>query len=429
MRTLDELDVRGLRVLVRVDFNVPLGEGPDGAPIVADDTRIRAALPTLQELRARGARLVLVSHLGRPEGKVVPELSLAPVVARLCELSDLHAALAPAVVGPEVRRLSEQLADGEALVLENVRFEPGETSNDAALAQGLAELADLYVDDAFGAAHRAHASTEGVAHLLPSAAGRLLESEVKTLGVILEEPAAPLVVVLGGSKVADKIAVIDRFLGLADALLIGGAMCFPFLAAKGHAIGASLCDEEDVEHGRRVLARARECTPADAAGAPGEGGAQAEDGTRAEGGAQAEGATRLCLPRDLIIGEQLSLDSPVRAIDGVEVPDGWMGLDIGPRTAELYAREIAAAGSVFWNGPMGAFELAPFAAGTRAVAEAVAAAPGTTVVGGGDSAAALVQFGLEQGVDHLSTGGGATLELIEGRVLPGLRALDGAGVA
>jgi phosphoglycerate kinase len=413
VRSLDELDVRGQRVLVRVDFNVPLGEGPDGAAIVADDTRIRSALPTLQELRRRGARLVLASHLGRPDGEVVPELSLAPVLARLCELSDLDAKLAPAVVGPEVRRLSEELGEGEALLLENLRFEPGESANDRGFALELSELADAYVNDAFGAAHRAHASTEGVAHLLPSAAGRLLENEVKTLSAILEEPAAPLVVVLGGAKVADKIAIIDRFLGLADALLIGGAMCFPFLAAQGHAVGDSLCDPDDVAHARRALARAAACDPV-AAGSVGH---------------DEEAATRLCLPSDLVIAERLSPDSPARVLDGVEVPAGWMGLDIGPATASRYGREIARAGSVFWNGPMGAFELSPFAAGTRAVAQAVAAAPGTTVVGGGDSAAALVQFGLEDAVDHLSTGGGATLELIEGRELPGLRALDGAGVA
>ncbi len=421
MRSLDELDVRGRRVLVRVDFNAPLGEGPDGTPIVADDTRIVAALPTIEELRARGARLVLVSHLGRPHGKVMAELSLAPVVARLCELTDFHATLAPAVVGPEVTRLAEGLADGEVLVLENVRFEPGETANDPELARALAELADVYVNDAFGTAHRAHASTEGVAHLLPNAAGRLLEREVRTLTEILEHPATPLVAVLGGSKVADKIAVIDRFLDLADAVLIGGAMCFPFLVARGHAVGASLCEDEDVEHARVALARAAECPPP----------AHVSAGRRSPGGSDGgdSHATRLCLPSDLVIAERLSADAPARVLAGVDVPVGWMGLDVGPATRAGYAAEIAAAGSVFWNGPMGAFELAPFAAGTRAVAEAVAAAPGTTVVGGGDSAAALVQFGLEGSVDHLSTGGGATLELVEGNVLPGLRALDGAGVA
>jgi phosphoglycerate kinase len=417
VRSLDDLDVRGRRVLVRVDFNVPLGTGPDGAVIVADDTRIKAALPTIEELRAHGARLVLVSHLGRPHGHVEPELSLVPIVARLCKLTDAHVALAPGVVGPEIRELAESLGDGEILVLENVRFEPGETANDPDFARSLAELADIYVNDAFGAAHRAHASTEGVARLLPSAAGRLLEHEVKTLTTMLDHPSRPLVAVLGGAKVADKIAVIDRFLSVADAILIGGAMCFPFLAAEGHAIGASLCEPEDIEHARQALARATDCLP------------RPERQALAASPGDAPPAARLCLPRDLVIGQSLSADSPTRVLTGVEVPAGWMGLDIGPATAALYGEEIAEAGSVFWNGPMGAFELAPFAAGTRAVAQAVADAPGATVVGGGDSAAALVQFGVASSVDYVSTGGGATLELIEGRTLPGLAALDGAGVA
>jgi phosphoglycerate kinase len=399
MRSLDDLDVRGKRVLVRVDFNVPLEDDADGRPAVADDTRIAAALPTIEELRARGARLVLVSHLGRPGGRLEQALSMAPVAQRLHELTGAPVALAPAVVGERVKALSEELTDGEILLLENVRFEPGEKSNDPAFARALAELADVYVNDAFGTAHRAHASTEGVAHLLPSAAGRLLEGEVRTLTQILESPAHPLVAIVGGAKVEDKIAVIDRFLEIAEVVIIGGAMCFPFLCAQGHAVGESLCDETDTEHARRALAQAGKA-----------------------------GHARIELPVDLVIGERLAADAPHRVLDGVEVPKGWMGLDIGPATAARYAAEIARAGTVFWNGPMGAFELEPFAAGTRAVAEAVAAAKGLTVVGGGDSAAALARFGLEHEVDHLSTGGGATLELIEGRALPGVQALDGAGV-
>jgi phosphoglycerate kinase len=398
MRTLDDLDVHGRRALVRVDFNVPLAKGPDGETLVADDTRIVAALETIEQLRRRGARIVLVSHLGRPEGRREEDLSLAPVVARLRELTDAAVTLAPDVVGERVRALSERLGDGEILVLENVRFEPGETDNDPALARALAELGDVYVDDAFGAAHRAHASTEGVAHLLPSAAGRLLQREVQTLGEILQHPARPLVAVIGGAKVADKIGVIDRFLELADTVIIGGAMCFPFLCAQGHTVGDSLCDDDDVEHARRALAKATD-----------------------------PGRASVLLPSDLVIGDRLAADAEHRVLDGVEVPPGWMGLDIGPRTAERYAEQITRAGSVFWNGPMGAFELEPFAAGTRRVAEAVAHARGVTVVGGGDSAAALVAFGLERDVDHLSTGGGATLELVEGRSLPGVEALDGAG--
>ncbi|HSZ69369.1 MAG TPA: phosphoglycerate kinase [Solirubrobacteraceae bacterium] len=426
MRGLDDLDVHGRRVLVRVDFNVPLAVGAGGEIEIADDTRIRAALPTIEELRGRGARLVLVSHLDRPQGRRVPGLSMAPVAARLRELLPGAAAtLAPDVVGARVLALTEGLRDGELLVLENVRFEPGETRNDPELARALAELADLYVNDAFGAAHRAHASTAGVAHLLPNAAGRLLEREVRTLAGLMEAPARPLVAVIGGSKVADKIAVIDRFLAIADAILIGGAMCFPFLAAQGHAVAESLCDAEDVAHARHALAQVaaggRESGPAESSS----GGARAPMQELPGGGAQA----RLELPGDLVIADRFAAEAQRRVLDGVDVPTGWMGLDIGPETAQRYGAEIARAGTVFWNGPMGAFELEPFAAGTRAVAEAVAAAPGVTVIGGGDSASALAHFGLQDSVDWLSTGGGATLELLEGHTLPGVQALNGAGVA
>jgi phosphoglycerate kinase len=404
MRSLDDLDVAGKRVLVRVDFNVALTEEPGGAaPSIVDDARIRGALPTIEELRARGARLVLVSHLGRPQGRRVPELSLAPVAARLEELIGAQVTLAEGVVGEEVRRLTESLRDGEIVLLENVRFEPGEEENAPEFAKALAELAELYVNDAFGVAHRAHASTAGVAQLLPSAAGRLLEQEVRTLGEVLEHPKRPFVAIIGGAKVADKIGVLDRFTALADTVLIGGAMCFSFLAAQGHAVGSSLCSEEDVAHARRLLETAQD--------------------------ADGHGSARLELPEDLVIGDRLAADAEHRVLRGVEVPPGWMGLDIGPRTAERYARAISDAGTVFWNGPMGAFELEPFQGGTRTIAEAVANAPGMTVVGGGDSGAALKQFGLEHAIDYLSTGGGAALELLEGRRLPALEALDGAGVA
>lgn len=388
MRTLSDLsDVAGKRVLVRVDFNVPL----DGDGQVTDDTRIRAALPTITWLRERGARVILVSHLGRPKGEVNPEFSLRPAALRLAYLLDAPVELADAVVGPEVAAVAHKLADGEVLLLENVRFEPGETKNDPELAKQLAALADVYVNDAFGAAHRAHASTEGVAQLVPEkAAGLLLQREVETLNGILADPARPLVAIVGGAKVTDKIGVIDRFLEVADAVLIGGAMCFPFFKAQGHAVGGSLCEEEGIEPAKRALAA---------------------------------GGDKLKLPIDLKLGRAFSADTETQELDGLDVPDGWMGLDVGPKTAAAYGDIIKGAGTVFWNGPMGAFELEPFSAGTREVALAVADCPGTTVVGGGDSVAAVVQFGLEDRVTHVSTGGGASLELIEGRKLPGVEAL------
>ena len=389
MRTLADLgDLQGKRVLVRVDFNVPLEGGA-----VADDTRVKAALPTIQELRNRGAKLVLVSHLGRPKDRE-PELSMRPVADRLAELTGADVTMAPGVVGDDVEAFARNLAPGDVLMLENVRYEPGETTNDPELAAALARLADVYVDDAFGAAHRAHASTVGVARLVDErAAGLLLEREVSVLTRLLESPERPLIAVLGGAKVSDKIAVIERFRELADTILIGGAMCFPFLAAKGHSVGASLCAEEDVKLAERTLA--------------------GQEGARAG----------LELPVDLVVAERMEADTERQTTEGVEVPEGMMGLDIGPRTAQAYAATIGEAGTVFWNGPMGAFELEAFAAGTRAVAEAVAQAPGTTIVGGGDSAAALQRFGLADRVTHLSTGGGAALELIEGKELPGVMAL------
>jgi phosphoglycerate kinase len=389
VKTLRDLkDLDGRRVLVRVDFNVPLDA--DGA--ITDDARIRAALPTIDELRRHGARLVLVSHLGRPKDRE-PSLSLRPAADRLAELTGADVTLAPAVVGDDVRAFADNLAPGDILMLENVRYEPGETKNDPDLAAELASLADVYVNDAFGTAHRAHASTEGVARLLGEhAAGLLLEREVSILTSLLSDPARPLVAVLGGAKVADKIAVIERFLELADEVLIGGAMCFPFLAAAGHSVGASLCAADDVELAKRLLA---------------------SDGV----------GSKLRLPVDLVAASEASVDAEPQPIDGVDVPEGLIGLDIGPRTTAAYAEAIASAGTVFWNGPMGMFELEPFAAGTRAVAEAVAATGGTTVVGGGDSAAAINQFGLADRVTHVSTGGGAALELIEGKPLPGVEAL------
>lgn len=386
-----DAEVTGRRVLVRADFNVPLDDGA-----ITDDTRIRAALPTIEDLLDRGAAVILCSHLGRPKGEVRSELSLAPVAGRLAELIGRPVGLAADVAGDGARESAEALDPGGVLLLENTRFEPGETTNDPDLVKAFADLADLYVNDAFGAAHRAHASTAGVAELLPSFAGLLLEREVENLTAVAEHPDRPLVVVLGGAKVSDKVGVIDRFLEIADEVLIGGAMCFPFFKAQGNEIGGSLCHDSDVPLARQALEKA------------------------------AAGSCQLVLPVDLALGREFSADTETEEIDGVDVPDGWMGLDIGPRSAADYAARIGKAGTVLWNGPMGAFELDPFADGTRRVAEAVADSPGRTVVGGGDSVAALAKFGLTERVDWVSTGGGASLELLEGRVLPGVAALDKA---
>jgi phosphoglycerate kinase len=378
VRTLDDLgDVSGLRGLVRVDFNVPLSDGE-----VADDARIRAALPTIEELRGAGARLLLVSHLGRPKERE-EQFSLRPVAEHLAGLLGTEVALAPDL---------DSVPDGDVVMLENIRYEPGETANDPDLSARLGALADFYVNDAFGAAHRAHASTVGVVeHVERSAAGRLFQREVQTLAGILADPQRPLVAIVGGAKVTDKIGVIDAFLEVADTILIGGAMSYPFFASQGHDVGGSLCEAEGVEPAARALK---------------------------------QGAGKLRLPVDQVLGAEFSADTEPIACDEIDVPDGLMGLDIGPRTAELYAAEIASAGTVFWNGPMGAFELAPFASGTRAVAEAVAASDAVTVVGGGDSAAAVAQFGLDEQITHMSTGGGASLQLLEGRALPGLEVLS-----
>jgi phosphoglycerate kinase len=386
-----DADVAGRRVLVRVDFNVPLADGA-----VADPARIEAALPTIRLLRDRRAALVLVSHLGRPEG-ADPGLSMRPVAAALSERIGAPVELAPAVVGPDVERLAAGLGLGEVLLLENSRFEPGETANDPELAAALARLADLYVDDAFGAAHRAHATTDGVARRLPAYAGLLLEREVRELTAVRDAPEPPLVVVLGGAKVTEKLGVMKQFAaGTAEQILIGGAMCFSFFAARGVAVGESLVEPGGPDAAREVM--------------------RAVD----------ESGCDLRLPVDLVIADRFAADAERRSVAGGEVPDGWMGLDIGPRTGAEYGGAIAGAGTIFWNGPMGAFELEPFADGTRTVAEAVAGAAGRSVVGGGDSAAALAAFGLADRIDWLSTGGGAALELMEGRSLPGVEALDDA---
>ena len=392
LRTVEAADVRGRRVLVRDDFNVPLDE--DGR--VTDDLRVRAAVPTLRWLVEQGARVICCSHLGRPKGERDDRYSLAPVVPVLSDHLGRAVRFVDDVAGEQAQAAARELADGEVLLLQNLRFEPGETDNDPEFAGRLAALAELYVDDAFGAAHRAHASVVGVAERLPAYAGYLLAGEVRELSRLLEDPDRPFVAVLGGSKVSDKLAVLDSLLGRVDALVIGGGMCFTFLAAQGLEVGDSLFEKDQVDAVRQLAARAEQ-----------------------------EGK-RLLLPTDVVVADDYAENANSRTVpaDGIEA--GWRGLDIGPETAEAFAEEIARARTVFWNGPMGVFEWEQFAAGTRRVAEAVAASDAYTVVGGGDSAAAVAELGLADRIDHLSTGGGASLELLEGKTLPGVAAIPSA---
>jgi phosphoglycerate kinase len=402
MRSLDDLlgeGVSGRRVLLRADLNVPLDKArlSDGAAAITDDGRIRASLPTLQALRDAGARVVVAAHLGRPKGAPDPQYSLAPVAARLGELLGADVPLAADVAGDDARARAAALDDGDVLLLENVRFEAAETSKDDAergeLADRLAALADVYVDDAFGAVHRKHASVYDVAQRLPHYAGRLVARELEVLRRLTTDPDRPYVVVLGGSKVSDKLAVIEALLPKVDRLLVGGGMCFTFLAAQGKGVGGSLLESDQVDTCRRLLD---------------------------------EAGNRIVLPVDVVCAAELSDDAETTITAADAIPADLKGLDVGPRTVELFATELADARTVFWNGPMGVFELAPFQAGTRGVAEAVAKVDGLSVVGGGDSAAAVRQLGLDESAyGHISTGGGASLEYLEGRSLPGLAVLDG----
>jgi phosphoglycerate kinase len=389
-RSVTEAEVRGKRALVRVDFNVPLRDGE-----VADDTRIRAALPTIRYLLDRGAAVVLATHLGRPKGKADPAYSVAPVARRLSELLGQSVATVSDVAGPEAERAVTALHPGDVLLLENTRFEPGEEVNDPQLAASLARLGDLFVNDAFGAAHRAHASTVGVATLLPSYAGLLLQREESVLSRLLNDPERPFIAVLGGAKVSDKFAVLDHLLGRVDALLLGGGMANTVLLAEGHQIGSSLAEPDRVDEARRLIDTA-----------------------------QAQGV-RILVPTDVVTAR--SLDSAIAAVAAADaVPADQAIFDIGPATVARYCEQIAGARTVFWNGPMGVFERKPFANGTLGIARCVAGAQAFTVVGGGDSLAAIEAAGVGERIDHISTGGGASLEYLEGRDLPGIAALPDA---
>jgi phosphoglycerate kinase len=385
-KTICDIDVKGKRILVRVDFNVPLTDGQ-----VGDDTRIRAALPTLLDLLARGASLVLCSHLGRPKGEPDPLFSLRPVVGRLSMLLDRPVLFAEDCVGDVARKAAAKLNAGEVLLLENTRFHNGEKKNDPQMAAQLAGLADIYVSDAFGSAHRAHASTEGVAHLLPAVAGLLMEKELRYLGEAVANPKKPFIAILGGAKVSDKIGVIRNLLGRSDFVLIGGGMANTFFKAQGYTMGDSLVEDEALDTARQLLD---------------------------------ETTGSLRLPVDMVIADRFAADAEQQTLPVGDVPEGWRILDVGPQTVAEFGEVIADAATVVWNGPMGVFEIAPFAAGTYGVARAVAASNSESIIGGGDSVAAIKKAGLADQITHISTGGGASLEMLEGRALPGVSALE-----
>ncbi len=387
--TLHDGTFSGKKVLVRVDFNVPLVDGA-----VGDDARIRAALPTIEHLRQAGARIILCSHLGRPGGKVVPALSLEPVAQHLASLLEAPVQFASDCIGDEATKHAKKLKDGEVLVLENLRFHAEETSGDAAFAKSLAKLADVYVNDAFGTAHRAHASTAIVAAHLPHHAGFLIEKELKSLGDALAEPERPFTAILGGAKVSDKIAVIEALLPKVNRIIIGGGMAFTFLKAQGLVVGKSLVEDDRLDLARDLLRKA-ETT-----------------------------GVKILLPTDVVAAERFAQDAEADVVSVHDIPASHMGLDIGPETRQRFAEAIADSGTILWNGPMGVFEWDAFADGTKAVAEAVANCAGTTIVGGGDSAAAAKKFGVADRMTHVSTGGGASLEFLEGKTLPGIAALQ-----
>ncbi|MCG7217315.1 phosphoglycerate kinase [Paenibacillus mucilaginosus] len=388
-KSVRDVEVGGKRVFVRVDFNVPLENGK-----ITDDTRIRETVPTIKYLTERGAKVILASHMGRPNGAVVEELRLTPVAARLSELLGQPVTKADEAVGAAVQAQVAELKDGDVLLLENVRFYAGEEKNDAELAKQFAELADLYVNDAFGAAHRAHASTEGIAHHLPAVGGLLMEKELDVLGRALNNPERPFTAIVGGAKVKDKIAVIEKLIEIADNIIIGGGLSYTFFKSKGLEIGKSLVDNDRLELVQEFERKAK------------------------------EKGINFLLPVDVVVGDKFGADANTKIVNIDEIPADWEAFDIGPKTREIYAKTIAESKLVVWNGPMGVFELEPFKNGTQAVAEACAATAGYTVIGGGDSAAAVEKFHLGDKMDHISTGGGASLEFMEGKALPGVVALQ-----
>ncbi|WP_044892995.1 phosphoglycerate kinase [Bacillus alveayuensis] len=389
-KTVRDIDVKGKRVFCRVDFNVPMQDGK-----VTDDTRIRAALPTIQYLSEQGAKVILASHLGRPKGKVVEEMRLNAVAKRLSELLGKNVVKTDEAYGDEVKQAIAQMNEGDVLLLENVRFYPGEEKNDPELAKAFAELADIYVNDAFGAAHRAHASTEGIAHYLPAVAGFLMEKEIEVLGKALSNPERPFTAIIGGAKVKDKIGVIENLLDKVDNLIIGGGLAYTFVKALGHEIGKSLLEEDKIELAKSFMEKAK------------------------------EKGVNFYMPVDVVVADDFSNDANKKVVDIDAIPSDWEALDIGPKTRELYRDVISKSKLVIWNGPMGVFEMDAFAEGTKAVAQALADANDTySVIGGGDSAAAVEKFGLADKMDHVSTGGGASLEFMEGKQLPGVVALN-----
>ena len=390
-KTVTDVDVKGKKVLLRCDFNVPMAK--DGSGVITDDKRIRAALPTIQYLLDNNAAVIACSHMGKPKGEVKPELSLKPVAARLSQLLGKPVIMADDVVGPDAKAKAAALQPGQIMLLENTRFEPGETKNNPALAKAMADMADLYVSDAFGAVHRAHASTAGVAQYLPAVSGFLIQKELEVIGGALANPKRPLVAILGGSKVSSKIGVINNLLEIADTVIIGGGMAYTFSAAMGGKIGNSLLEADWEEYALKMMDKAK------------------------------EKGVKLLLPVDTMCADKFAPDANSQVVKSGQIPDGWEGLDIGPETVKLYCDAVADAGTVIWNGPMGVFEFPAFAKGTQAVAEALSKTSAITIIGGGDSAAAVQQLGYADKMTHISTGGGASLEIMEGKELPGVACL------